>query len=143
MSKFIEGKPFAGVMTNVGSYGRSVEGVLKEDLKERGFSNLPIYTSTVEKLHLESGVLYAVTRNSAYELASLNLSTFLSSDFLKEKLVEALLPESSSVHQTVSKDEFKALVLSLSVGQWEHQIQSEDKFPRTLKIGNITYVEGE
>lgn len=143
MSKFIQGKPFAGVMTNVGSYGLSVEGVLKEDLKERGFSNIPIYTSKVEKLHLENGVLYAVTRNSAYELASLNLSTFLSSDFLKEKLVEALLPESSSIHQTVSKDEFKALALSLSVGEWEHQIQSEDKFPRTLKIGNITYVEGE
>lgn len=78
----IGGKKSAGVIVNarpfVELWPRCICGFLAgRDHKRRGFDNKAIRTSTVQSLLLENGKLYAITLNSAYELAGVDLAAFL------------------------------------------------------------------
>lgn len=78
----IGGKRFAGTLVNarpfVEQWPRCIYGFLAgRDFKGRGFDNGDVRTSTVQKLHVENGHLYAITLNSAYRLMSVNLMEFL------------------------------------------------------------------
>lgn len=78
----IGGKRYAGRLVNarpmVEQWPRCIVGFLVgSDHKGRGFDNNTIRTSTVDHLLVQDGNLYAITQNSAYLLASLELMSFL------------------------------------------------------------------
>ncbi|AKJ73527.1 putative methyltransferase [Salmonella phage 40] len=78
----IGGKRYAGVIVNarpfVELWPRCICGYLSgRDHHNRGFDNGPIRTSTVDRLLVQEGDVYAITQNSAYLLASLELMSFL------------------------------------------------------------------
>lgn len=77
------GKPFAGVIVNARPFlewwPRCLVGFLAgKDHLQRGFDNSEIRTSPVEKLVIENDNIYAITKNSAYRLESVDLMSFLS-----------------------------------------------------------------
>lgn len=87
----VGGKRFAGTLVNarpfVELWPRCIYGFLAgRDFKGRGFDNGDVRTSTVQKLHIENGKLYAITLNSAYCLASVDLMKFLNCDEWKDDI---------------------------------------------------------
>ncbi|QEQ94846.1 hypothetical protein pEaSNUABM56_00046 [Erwinia phage pEa_SNUABM_56] len=102
----IGGKRFAGTLVNarpfVELWPRCIYGFLAgRDFKGRGFDNGDVRTSTVQKLHIENGKLYAITLNSAYCLASVDLMKFLNCpewlDDIEDLIGQAVIAASQGV----------------------------------------------
>lgn len=101
----IGGKRYAGRVVNarpmVEQWPRCIVGFLVgSDHKGRGFDNNTIRTSTVDRLLVQEGNLYAITQNSAYLLASVELMSFLNCpawvDDIDNLITQAVAPKKES-----------------------------------------------
>lgn len=95
---YIGGKPYAGVLLNarpyVEAFPRCLVGFIDgKDFAGRGFDNKTVHTSTVEKLIVDGYDIYAITKNSAYLIQTMNLMLFVKVPEW-EGVIENLIKES-------------------------------------------------
>lgn len=133
----IQGKPLRGTIVNAEPYEVWPRCVSGWEVNRR----TSVRTSLTEKLVIEDGVLYALTMNSAYRIDSMDLVKFLKYPEWHHD-IQGIVGHQEGVFQ-VSREEFKKLLLSLSVGEWTFNPLQQSPAPRTLKIGEQTFIEGD